>query len=104
MRSLLIAAILASTSILSHSQEKQYKYTVDLTNVVNDRVYVELVPPAVKEKEIIFYFPKIVPGTYAIADYGRYVADLKALDKKGKSLPVEKVEENGWKIKNANKL
>ena len=104
MRSLLIAAIVASTSILSHSQEKQYKYTVDLTNVVNDRVYVELVPPAVKEKEIIFYFPKIVPGTYAIADYGRYVADLKALDKKGKSLPVEKVEENGWKIKNANKL
>ena len=45
-----------------------------------------------------------MPGTYAIADYGRYVAELKALDKKGKSLPVEKVEENGWKIKNANKL
>jgi predicted metalloprotease with PDZ domain len=67
-------------------------------------VYVELVPPAVKEKEIIFYFPKIVPGTYAIADYGRYVADLKALDKKGKQLPVEKTEENGWRIKNANKL
>ena len=82
MRSLLIAVIFAGTSILSYSQEKQYKYTVDLTNVVNDRVYVELIPPTVKEKEIIFHFPKIVPGTYAIADYGRYVADLKALDKK----------------------
>lgn len=81
-----------------------YRYTVDLTRVVNDRLYVELVPPAIKEKEITFYFPKIVPGTYSIADYGRYVSELKAMDKKGRQLPVEKVNENSWRIRNANKL
>lgn len=100
----LLFTLLLCTSVTSFAQDKPYQYTVDLTNVVNDRVYVELVPPLVKEKEITFYFPKIVPGTYSIADYGRYVSDLKALDKKGKSLPVEKTEENAWKIKNANKL
>ena len=104
MRFLFVVTLILSASTLLYSQDQPYKYTVDLTNVVDDRVYVELVPPPVKDKEITFYFPKIVPGTYSIADYGRYVNDLKALDKKGKSLPVEKLEENGWKIKNANKL
>jgi predicted metalloprotease with PDZ domain len=104
MRFLLIICLLFSNAFFASGQDQPYRYTVDLTNVVNDRVYVELIPPAVKEKEITFHFPKIVPGTYSIADYGRYVQDLKALDKKGKQLPVEKIEENAWKIKNANKL
>jgi predicted metalloprotease with PDZ domain len=107
MRLFAISALILTASFLGYSQgkpENVYQYTVDLTNVVNDRVYVELTPPAIKEKEVTFYFPKIVPGTYAIADYGRYVAELKAVDKKGKKLPVQKLEENAWKIKNANKL
>jgi predicted metalloprotease with PDZ domain len=107
MRVLLFILLIISAPLSGFSQgkdEKPYQYTIDLTNVVNDKVYVELIPPAIKEKEITFFFPKIVPGTYAIADYGRYVTDLKALDKKGKELPVEKVNENEWRIKNANKL
>ncbi|MEX1241793.1 MAG: peptidase M61 [Cyclobacteriaceae bacterium] len=107
MRRLFIITLILSVPLSAYCQskdEKQYQYTVDLANVVNDRVYVELVPPLVKEKEITFFFPKIVPGTYAIADYGRYVSDLKALDKKGRKLPVEKVSENEWKIKNAQKV
>ncbi len=85
-------------------KDKGYQYTVDLTKVVDDRVYVELIPPAAGKEEITFFLPKIVPGTYAIADYGRYVADFKAVDKKGNALPVEKIDENSWKIKNASKL
>jgi predicted metalloprotease with PDZ domain len=107
MRSLFIIALIFSAPLSVFSQEnagKPYQYTIDLTNVVDDQVYVELVPPPVKEKEITFYFPKIVPGTYSIADYGRYVSDLKALDKKGKELPVKKTDENSWRIEKANKL
>ncbi len=81
-----------------------YKYTVDLTRVSDDKVYVELTPPKIKKKEITFYLPKIVPGTYAIADYGRMVSDLKAYDKKGRELEVERLDDNSWKIKNAKKL
>lgn len=81
-----------------------YKYTVDLTRVENDKVYVELTPPKIKQKEIVFYMPKIVPGTYAIADYGRMVSDLKAFDKKGRAIEVERLDDNSWEIKNAKKL
>src|SRR5688572_18434807 len=100
-----IAAMLVATFASGQSKNKNtYQYTVDLTKVVNDRVYVELSPPAVTSSEVTFYLPKIVPGTYAIADYGRYVHDLTAVDKKGKKLPVERVDDNTWKIKNAEKI
>jgi predicted metalloprotease with PDZ domain len=107
MRALFILAVtLLITPALVSGQGKKdsYVYTVDLTKVVNDRVYVELSPPAIKTSEVTFYLPKIVPGTYSIADYGRYVQELTAVDKKGKKLPVEKIDENTWKIKNAGKL
>ena len=86
------------------SKSKKYEYTVDITKVVDDRVYVELIPPLIDQNEITFYMPKIVPGTYAIADYGRFVNDLKAFDKKGRALEVIKVDDNSWRIKNAKKL
>jgi predicted metalloprotease with PDZ domain len=100
----LVLLFLVSTPLFSQKKNNSYKYTVDLTNVVNDRVYVELTPPAISEKDLTFYFPKVVPGTYAIADYGRYVTELTALDKKGKKLNVEKVDENTWRIKNAKNV
>jgi predicted metalloprotease with PDZ domain len=81
-----------------------YHYTVDLTQVVDDKVLVELLAPKITSSEISFYLPKIIPGTYAIADYGRFVSDFKAVDKKGKDLPHERVNDNTWTIKNANRL
>jgi predicted metalloprotease with PDZ domain len=106
MRLSIISFVLCFTISFSFSQNKQksYEYTVDLTKVQDDRLFVQLSVPAVSGDEITFYMPKIIPGTYAIADYGRYVQEFKALDKKGKPLPVEKVDENTWKIQSASKL
>jgi predicted metalloprotease with PDZ domain len=106
MRLPIIVIVLCFTINTSFSQNKgkSYEYTVDLTQVENDRLFVQLAVPPGGSDEITFYMPKIVPGTYAIADYGRYVHDFAALDKKGKPLPVEKLDENTWKIRNAGKL
>ena len=84
--------------------QNAYRYTVDLTKVVDDKVFVELTAPKITSADITFYLPKIIPGTYAIADYGRFVSDFKAVDKKGKSLTVTKLDENSWKITNATAL
>lgn len=99
---LLIVALSAAAS--GWAQKPAYNYTVDLTRVVEDRVFVELKTPKVTTEETTFYLPKMIPGTYSIADYGRYVVDLKAFDKKGHALPVEKTDTNAWKISNAKKL
>ncbi|HYF67697.1 MAG TPA: peptidase M61 [Ohtaekwangia sp.] len=92
-----------STLPAQNSKNNKYRYSIDLTRVAEDRVLVTLTPPTISESEILFYMPKIVPGTYAIADYGRYVHDFTVVDKKGNKLPVEKIDENTWKITRADK-
>jgi predicted metalloprotease with PDZ domain len=89
-----------------HAQSKKssYQYNMDLTKVTDDKLQVELTAPKVTKEEIIFSFPKMVPGTYAIEDYGRFISDFHALDKKGADLPVQKINDNEWKISKASRL
>ena len=100
----LLALGLVLLCSVAFATDGAYKYRLDLTRVVDNKVYVELTTPEISESEIIFYLPKMIPGTYAIEDYGRFVSDLKAFDKKGRELKVEKIETNGWKISKANKM
>src|SRR4029077_2273669 len=76
----------------------------DLVNVNNDQIKVELVPPAIGNKTITYHLPKIVPGTYSEDDYGRYVVQLKAFDKKGDTLQVKRAGINSWIISDADKM
>ncbi len=99
----LIFSVFLLFSIQTFAQ-KGYQFKIDLTKVVDDRIYVEVSTPKISTDETIFYLPKIIPGTYTVADYGRFVVDLKALDRSDKELATEKVDVNGWKIKNAKKL
>ena len=86
------------------TQDKDYHYWLDLTAISNDQATVTLVTPVVSEESIILYFPKVIPGTYRIADFGRFISSVKAYAKDGSELPVEKIEVNGWKISNATSL
>ena len=103
MKKLIICAVALIISVSAFAADT-YKYSVDLTNVADDKVMVTLTTPRLKKNEATFYMPKIVPGTYAIADYGRMVSDFKAFDKKGRELEVDRVDDNTWKIKRAKKL
>ncbi|MTI38760.1 peptidase M61 [Fulvivirga lutimaris] len=101
---LLIVMVVGQVAATTGPEGKMYKFKVDLTVVKDDRVQVELQAPKIDKDEIIYYMPKIIPGTYSIADYGRFVIDLKALDKKGRELEVERLDDNSWKILGAKKL
>lgn len=81
-----------------------YKYIIDLSRVTDDKVLVELAPPKITQEEVVFYLPKIIPGTYSIADYGRMVSDFQAFDKKGNKIEVTRMDDNSWSIANATKI
>lgn len=82
----------------------KYQFSVDLTKCYNDKLHVELITPEIDSSEIIYRLPKIIPGTYEILNFGRFVSDFKAMDESGKELQVEKLDVNSWKITPANKL
>jgi predicted metalloprotease with PDZ domain len=86
------------------AQSSSYHYHLDLNNVSNDQLKVELSPPAIKQKTITFYMPNIIPGTYMESNYGEFVSDLKAFNKRGKELPVKRLGKNSWQIEKANKM
>lgn len=106
MRNYLLSALtLFSLSAFAADPATQnYTATIDLTTVENDRVKVEISVPAVSSETIVYNVPKIVPGTYSIYDFGRFVADFKAYDANGKALKTEPVDINRYKIFNATTL
>ena len=88
----------------SNSEKQEVKVAIDLVQIQNDKVKVTITAPAVTTNEITFHIPKIVPGTYSLDNYGKYIDDLKAFDKKGNSLSVKKTDDNSWSISNAKSL
>ncbi|GGC36707.1 peptidase M61 [Parapedobacter defluvii] len=89
---------------VSASWAQRYQYTVDLTQLQDDKFKVSLLAPKVTERNVIFALPKIIPGTYAISDYGAFTSNLVATDRKGRRLPVKQLNTNQWEIGKAKKL
>ena len=99
----ILSSFFVFVSLQVCSQEK-YLYTINLNDVSDDVLEVELHTPAIKQSTAVFSMPKIIPGTYRIADYGKFVNEVKAFDKKGKALAVKQLNDNQWKINNATQL
>ena len=90
-------------SISTHGQIP-VKYAIDLTNITNDQLEVTVTNPQFIENKVVFYLPKIVPGTYDNYDFGRYISDFKAYDNAGNELKYDRIDVNGYAIKNAISL
>jgi predicted metalloprotease with PDZ domain len=78
--------------------------SIDLINIQEDKVQITIAPTSLASDEIVFYIPQIVPGTYEYSNFGRFVEDFKAFDKKGNPLAVTALDQNSWKIAAAKKL
>ncbi len=103
---LLLSVVLLSTGISATNvpQTSSYQYSVDLVNIVDDKVQVELIVPKQSIRNAIFHMPKIIPGTYTISDFGRFISDFQAFDDQGNALQVEQLNTNSWKISKAQDL
>lgn len=78
------------------------RVTIDLKEVKNDKVRVAVHAPLPPGKESVFRFPKIIPGTYAIADYGRYVEGFTLSTATGEQIPYTRPDANTIVVPAAN--
>jgi len=104
MKKLFFALLVFSGSVAIASNPYSYKLKLDLKNIENDQVDVKLYVPSTYLDTVIYNMPKIIPGTYSISDFGRFVEDFHAYDSSGVDLPVTKLDENRWQIADAKKL
>lgn len=78
--------------------------SINLSSVVNDKAPVVINPGRFTVETVTYRLPKVVQGTYAVSDFGKYIDDFKAIDYNGNELPVTKTDVNTWTIKSAKKL
>ncbi len=93
-----------ASSSVSYSAKEEVQVNINLNEIKSDKVLVTVKSPKIKTDEITYHLPKTVPGTYSEDNYGKYIDDLKAFDKKGKLLNVKKIDTNSWSIANAKNL
>ena len=91
-------------STVQSSGKSDVTVTIDLNTIKDDKVLVTVNAPTFTTDEVVYHIPKIIPGTYSVDDYGKFIDDLKAFDSKGNVLETAKLDTNSWSIKNAQKL
>jgi predicted metalloprotease with PDZ domain len=81
-----------------------YHYSVDLTAVKDDKLTIKLTPPNLTENETVFMFPAMVPGTYDVYNFGRFVSNFKVEGKNGEIIKVEVLDKNSYKLSPATAI
>jgi len=99
-----ITLTLGLMPILLWATENSYRYQIDLTQLKNDQLTVTLNTPKITSDSAYFSFPKMVPGTYSISDFGRFIENVQAFDVNGKNISNTKVDNNTWLITPAQNL
>lgn len=93
-----------SSSRISIDKRNLIDVSINLNNVIDDKVQVEVTPKKITENTIIYKIPAIVPGTYRISNYGKFISNFKAYDYNGNELGVQKLDTNSWYVDNAKNL
>lgn len=84
--------------------DRNYQVQLDLLNVVDGKIKVTVIVPMLDTETAIYNMPKIVPGTYKIYDFGKFVHNLVATNAKGEKLEVAQLNVNQWTISKAKSL
>lgn len=96
--------ILCGLSSITALADKDYHYLINLNRVVDDKITIELTPPDMSENEVVFNFPAMVPGTYEVYNFGRFVSSLKAFGKNGSVITVQKLNDDSYKLSPASQI
>ncbi len=77
---------------------------IDLTQTKEDKVPVIINPGRFTQDSVTYFLPKVVQGTYAVSDFGKFVDGFKAFDYEGNEIVAKKLDTNSWLISNAKQL
>jgi predicted metalloprotease with PDZ domain len=104
-----LIGIVLTTSWLSaqfepFQREEQYQVFMDLKALEDDQIPVQLVSPILNVDTVEYHMARIIPGTYDVHNYGRFISDFIAISGAGDTLEVNKLDINRWQILGARDL
>lgn len=84
--------------------QNDYQYKVNLANVLDDKLTVELTPPKTDKNVVKFCFPAMVPGTYEVYNFGRFISDLVVTGLNGVKINIVKKNDNVYELSPASAI
>jgi len=93
-----------TTQTISKKNIAPITITIDLVNIVDDKVKVEVLLHSASTDSLRYFMPKIIPGTYQNSDFGKYIENFEAIGINGDVLNTIKHGDNQWTINNAQQL
>jgi predicted metalloprotease with PDZ domain len=97
-----LAALLAAHMLCSYAFAQKVRYDVSFPNIVHHEARIAVSVSDAPQKELLFRMSRSSPGRYATHEYGKNVYDVVAFDKSGKSVPVQRVDGDVYKIAGIN--
>ena len=91
-------AFLVALCVRASGQQSAVGYAIDLNDRADDSFKVTAWVGGLTDANAIYQFAATAPGTYQVMDIGRYVMRFEAFDAAGRSVPVERVSVNQWKL------
>lgn len=104
MKVITILIALGILGSINMTAQDRYEATMDISEITNDKIAISLQVPRVEEKNALFVFPKVVPGSYDKSDYGRFIENFRAFTSNGRKVRVKKNDVNSYRIKKASKV
>lgn len=99
----LLSALTASAQ--TSTSAGAYRISVGTQSAASsDQLRIVVNTPPVREDQVTYVMPSVIPGSYSRKDYGRFVQDFTAYDDKGKKLKVKREGQNQFVIDKARKL
>lgn len=103
-----LPALLALGSCVAHrppaGPAPSYQVAVNLRRLVQHQLQVRVLLPPVQTPQAVFVLPKAVPGIYGSLNFGQYVRDFAAFDRRNRPLAVARRDTNSWVIADARRL
>ena len=88
--------LLTVLTFIGFAQEANYK--LKMQRPQNHYFQVEMAVNGVNQEEVIVKLPVWAPGSYLVREFSRNLDLVTAVDDKGKTLEVQKISKNAWKI------
>ncbi|HKL04114.1 MAG TPA: hypothetical protein VJ911_10570 [Cryomorphaceae bacterium] len=101
---LCIATLICTLAGAQNPDTSAYRVDINLKDIVSDQVHVEVYPPSGLDDTLVYNMPKIIPGTYSISNFGRFINNFKAFDEDSIELNFKRLDTNRWEIAGAQTL
>ncbi|HEY7162608.1 MAG TPA: M61 family peptidase, partial [Acidobacteriota bacterium] len=96
MKKTALCLILLSFYVVSRSQNIRYIFS--WPNAVHHEANIQLVARDIPKGPAIFRMSRSSPGRYATHEFGKNIYNVKAFDKEGSPIPIEKIDGDVYRV------